>query len=164
MARGRGGLGLNKYIVPIVLIGGVGIVAYFIFTKSTGGKEALGTLGGFLKNATDAINSTGVAIGGTSNALQNAPKSVASRLQALLDDTNRNVDADVARKKQAYKEGADRWGAIGESILGTGNAIQQFFGGGTRAPTIASNALARGNRILNRKAPTKMLNNTRLYY
>lgn len=150
MARGRS---LNNIILPIVLVGGVIVVAYLLITKTTGGKEALGTGGRWLKNFTDAIDSTGEAIGSGSKALQDAPGGLFNRLNDWFDADRAN---DIATSKAGFKSATD-------SILGTGNAIQQFFGGGTRdpvrpPPNFLADELQRSNRIFNRKAPPRRVN------
>lgn len=147
MARGSS---LNNIIIPIVIIGGVAVIAYLLITRTTGGKEALNTGGRWLKNFTDAIDSTGAAIGGTSHAIQNAPKNIFDRL-------NDTVDSDIARKRARARTTI---GKIQDMIGGTGNAIQEpfrnLFGGGGDDD---DDVVVPGQRILNKKAPPRITNN-----
>lgn len=62
-------------VLPVLAVGVLGIGGYYLLF-SKGGKEAAGTVGGFLKNVTDAINSTGEFIGSGSYKLQQGAGSI----------------------------------------------------------------------------------------
>ena len=65
--------GGGKALDTIILIGGVGILAfggYFLLRSGKGVDEALGTGGDFLKDLVDAGNSSGEAIGNASCHIQ----------------------------------------------------------------------------------------------
>jgi hypothetical protein len=56
-------IGLNNTIMWVAIIGGVGVVAYFLLKNNIGVKESLDTLGKGLKDAVDAANSSGDWLG-----------------------------------------------------------------------------------------------------
>ncbi len=126
--------GIDKYIIPIVLIGGVGVVAYFLLKNHVGVKESLDTLGKGLKDAVDAANSTGDYLGKT---------------------FQRASDFDIKSRKKEAEVGAgimDFFGDIGYNIQQIPNILNKGYDADRANDYKASEPV---RRLLNPKKPSR---------
>ncbi|HKG88913.1 MAG TPA: hypothetical protein VKA95_11345 [Nitrososphaeraceae archaeon] len=115
-SRSSGSKGVDT-VLTIAAIGALGVGAYFVLKSGKGFEEALGTAGGFLKNATDAINSTGEAIGSGSYNLQKAlgiGSGAGSGSKGGIDNVDADESKDIIGKlgdavgKSGYYKGIER--------------------------------------------------------